>query len=157
MTGSWQLMTLKEMVSPQGRLPRTRYLLHVAIYGAVLAALTAWLVVHYVKHVSLDMDYTRLRAGGFLMLAGLPTLLLLYAAIKRAHDLGMPAIVVTPMFLYYPCSFAAILFGNDVMVMGAITSVGGEISKTAVIGMGFYFLLAPGEKGPNRYGPDPLA
>lgn len=88
--------------------------------------------------------------------AVIPWMLMLFVQIKRAHDLGMPAIVVTPMFVSFPFLFITAVFpaSHDALEMWTFTASG--IVKYANIGMGTYFLLAPGEKGRNTYGPDPL-
>jgi uncharacterized membrane protein YhaH (DUF805 family) len=148
-------MTLKQAVVPDGRLARTQYLLHLAIYCVIIGALLLLLWSNFDIY---DLDHQRrtLRIVGMGLVFVLPWLLLVYLNIKRAHDLGMPAIVVAPMFISLPFKYIGIFFPEMPHALETLMDVTDEITKTANIGMGFYFLLAPGEKGGNRYGPDPL-
>jgi uncharacterized membrane protein YhaH (DUF805 family) len=156
MANSYRLMTLKQMVMPDGRLSRTQYLLHLAIYSALVLVLVV-LLWSFFDIYDLDQRQRQLRALGIGLIFALPWLLLLYLSMKRAHDLGMPAIVVTPMFISVPFRIAGMFFSELPGTLERLIDITDEITKTANIGMGFYFLLAPGEKGDNRYGPDPLS
>ena len=156
MTNSYRLMTLKQMVLPEGRLSRTQYLLHMTISGVLFMALFIAFLIFYIP---LDIaGIPRALRIGVITLAMAPLgIFTLFLTVKRAHDLGMPAVVVTPMFISVPFLVARAAFPEAPEALESAVNITTDIVRTANIGMGFYFLLAPGEKGWNRYGPDPLA
>jgi uncharacterized membrane protein YhaH (DUF805 family) len=155
MANSYRLMTLKQMVVPNGRLSRTQYLLHITISGVLMVALLIAVMIFYIP-LDLTGIPRPLRISAITLAIVPLALFTLFLTIKRAHDLGMPAVVVTPMFISAPFLVARAAFPDAPEALESAVNVTTEIVRTANIGMGFYFLLAPGEKGGNRYGPDPL-
>ena len=156
MTNSYRLMTLKQMVVPNGRLSRTQYLLHMTISGVLFMALFIAFLIFY-NPLDFEGIPRTLRIGAMTLAMAPLGIFTLFLTVKRAHDLGMPAVVVTPMFISVPFLVARAAFPEAPEALERAVNITTDIVRTANIGMGFYFLLAPGEKGLNRYGPDPLA
>lgn len=156
MTNSYRLMTLKQMVVPDGRLSRTQYLLHMTISGVLFMALFIAVLIFYIP-LDLTGIPRALRIGAITLAIAPLGIFTLFLTVKRAHDLGMPAVVVTPMFISVPFLVARAAFPEAPEALERAVNITTDIVRTANIGMGFYFLLAPGEKGLNRYGPAPLA
>jgi uncharacterized membrane protein YhaH (DUF805 family) len=155
------LLPINELLNPYGRITRLQYVVHLALYTAILLPLAGVLIVvgiggFFEAHpiVVLCNVATIGLAGSFLMFC-------LHA--KRLHDVGLPAVIGLVMLTGGPAVLGvfAVRLLNMQFIDSAfpfITLASGVfgIFSNASIGIGGYLMMAPGQKGDNPYGLDPL-
>lgn len=154
---AWQ-----QWLSPYGRLCRKSYFASLVVYFALTfffllpigLALRDW--SFSTRHGS-GSNVAMWLVSGLVMLALAYCIFCLHA--KRLHDLGLPAAIALVFIIGMPVGLVAGIVSQvgaapewlDILEKGL-----NELARDANIGFGAYLLLAPGERGDNRYGEDPL-
>jgi len=147
----WSMTLNEQLTSLEGRINRLRYLTNnillyilAAIYGLFAAIIIGllWTVLDFPESI---FDFL---AGIVLM----PVLYVVYAiTVKRLQDMNWGDGWTTYLQIF-----------TAVMALWLITPIGSSVEYalgwiTTIMGIPFIVcLFAPGEKGPNRFGPDPL-
>ncbi len=155
---AWQ-----QWLSPYGRLCRKSYFASIVVY-----IVFALVIILPVTLVSLNSSWhARSSSGADLVIwlgESLADLALYYCIYclqaKRLHDLGLPAVIALVFVIGLPVALLAGFlahFGSAPDWLDALEIGVNEVTRDANIGVGAYLLLAPGERGDNRYGADPLA
>jgi len=147
----WNMTLNEQLTSLEGRINRLRYLTNnillfivAAIYGIIAAIL-----------LGLIWTVTGLPEFIFEILAGIvlmPVLYVTYAiTVKRLQDMNWGDGWTTYLQIF-----------TAIVALWLLTPVGSSVEYaldwiTTIMGIPFVVcLFAPGEKGPNRFGPDPL-
>ena len=133
---------LKKYLTTEGRLNRLRYLKYSLILGFGSLAVSVILSLITALITGGDENSFPVRAVMwvvyFFWFVGYLTLI-----IRRLHDLDKPEYLVAIVFLP---QIASIIGINILITLGGIAN----------LAFGVYLLLAPGTKGKNQYGADPL-
>ncbi len=154
---AWQ-----QWLSPYGRLCRKSYFASIVVYIVLAVAIMLPLTLTMFKSSwpvppPSQGDVLTWVGGGLVTLALNYCIFCLHA--KRLHDLGLPAVIALVFVIGTPVALVAGFmghFGNAPEWLDALESGLKEVTRDANIGVGTYLLLAPGERGSNRYGEDPL-
>jgi len=144
--------------SANGRISRLQYF----VYGLI------WLVIFslaigglgFAQYASTGQDVTGL--SGILMLGAVQLVLMYFVfcmAGKRAHDLGWSALICLLFLIDIPIDIAAQVARQYVTLAPILETIVKGIdvlANIASMGLGLALTFAPGIRGQNKYGPDPL-
>lgn len=144
------------LLSLSGRISRLQYF----VYGLIYTAIFLGAYVGFYAVASNASDVTE-PVGAWIyaiIMAGF-----LYALVcnygKRLHDLGSPAILCVFALFDLPLDIGVTLASAYVAIPEAVLKVNeisGNIGNVVAIGFGLILTFMPGQRGSNKYGPDPL-
>jgi uncharacterized membrane protein YhaH (DUF805 family) len=147
----WSMSLVEQLTSLEGRINRLRYLTSniVLLIPGIIYLVIALFVV------GLIWVFTGLPEFIFDFLAGLVTIPILYPfyaiSVKRLQDMNWGDGWITYLQVY-----------TAITALFLLTPIGSSVEYTLgliidIMSIPFIVcLFAPGEKGPNRFGPDPL-
>jgi len=155
-------LPFSKLFVPTGRISRLQYFVYGLIYLAIYFA--AFFVLASNKFFQVNPD------GGLADTS--PAAVACYGAVelgflwlvfvndvKRLHDLNWPGIVAILVLIDAPVDLGleiARIFTTLPPVAGTVQAVVDGIGKVSAIGVGLFLTFGPGNKGKNKYGPDPL-
>ena len=147
----WSMTLNEQLTSLEGRINRLRYLTNniLLLIGSVIYGIFAGIIIGLIWAV---IDFPE---PIFDFLAGIvlmPVLYVIYAiTVKRLQDMNWGDGWTTYLQIF-----------TAIMALWLITPIGSSVESalgliTTIMSIPFIVcLFAPGEKGPNRFGPDPL-
>ncbi len=155
-------LSLSALLSASGRMSRLQYFVYGLIYAAIFFAVFLTAALNGLFMLDDNGDLTNptpmsIAIYGVIYALFLYGLFGLYA--KRLHDLGWPAalgilvIIDIPVDLIVPVAKTYIALPPVVDLVRQGVDL---VAKIATIGLGLMLTFRPGDRGTNKYGPDPL-
>ena len=155
-------LPLPQLLSPAGRLSRLQYFIYGLICIVVFMVAAGILAAAGAFKVDgdgnlADTSMVGLASYCVLQLALLWCLFVL--DVKRLHDLNWPGVIAILVLIDLPFDMVLEVARNVVNlppVLGQVQKIVEIIGKIAAFGVGLFLTFGSGNKGQNKYGPDPL-
>ena len=147
----WSMTLNEQLTSLEGRINRLRYLTNniLLIIGSAIYGLFAGIIIGLIWAV---LDFPESIVDFLAGIVLMPVLYVIYAiTVKRLQDMNWGDGWTTYLQIF-----------TAVMALWLITPIGSSVESsldliTSIMSIPLIVcLFAPGEKGPNRFGPDPL-
>jgi uncharacterized membrane protein YhaH (DUF805 family) len=152
------LLPFKDYFHPRGRVSRLQYLVF-SLVSTVIFVVAIYLPVQSEPAAALFETYSA-GAYGVYALAYLFWLYLVYCLnAKRLHDFSWPGALWLLVLADVPFSMGSEFAAYFTTVPDLIRQMTGFIEtvcRVVTMILGLWVLLKRGDRGPNKYGPDPL-
>jgi uncharacterized membrane protein YhaH (DUF805 family) len=144
---------LADQFVPKGRLSRIQYFLYGIVY-----ALVYFVVLFGLGMAMATTGRTQLQTGVVAVMSTIATYVFFCLDAKRLHDMNWPAFIAA-ILLSEPLISDYLAVLNGFVPLPDVSRVLPTVNKIWQIGsgiVGLIMLFGPGNKGANKYGPDPL-
>ena len=155
-------LPLPQILSPLGRLSRLQYFVYGLIFLAIFLGVFVALALGGVFEIDANGHLAKKSIVSVATYCGLQLTLLwcLFALdVKRLHDLNWPGAIAILVLIDLPVDLF-IEIARNYMILPPVTEqvqkIADIIGKIAALGIGLFLTFGPGNKGQNKYGPDPL-
>jgi uncharacterized membrane protein YhaH (DUF805 family) len=153
-------LSLPALLSLSGRMSRLQYFVYSLIYVVLFFAVFVGLGGSGLMPLDAEGDPT---GPASVIIYAIVILLFFYGIAglyaKRLHDLGWPAALLILVLFDIPVDLAVSIAKAYMTVPPVVDTVQGVVDvlgKVASVGIGLFLTFRAGDKGANKYGPDPL-